>query len=152
MTPQLLADVKTNAYLLRGKAALRLAAQTPSLLTAARADFEAARQPLPNSPLPHVNLADAAAAERKWDEAWQHLDQALALDRDELPGADRARQPRRGHRTPRRGARARRAVSQRAADNAQLQYLLGNAYRNGSQQDAPDPQRAEAVYAARGRT
>ena len=34
LTPQLLADVKTNAYLLRGKASLRLAAQTPTQLAA----------------------------------------------------------------------------------------------------------------------
>jgi len=30
-------------------------------------------------------------------------------------------------------------------NSAQLQYLLGQAYRNGNQQDAPDAQRAEAA-------
>ncbi|MCA1619139.1 MAG: tetratricopeptide repeat protein [Acidobacteria bacterium] len=145
MTPQLLADVKTNAYLLRGKAALRLSAQTPAQLGAARADFEAARAGAPSSPLPHVNLADAAAAERKPDEAWQHLDRALALDRTNFQALtalvnlaaatgrlDQAR------------ARVEQLASEQPA-SAQLQYLLGQAYRSGNQQQPPDAQRAEAA-------
>lgn len=145
VTPQLLADVKTNAYLLRGKAVLRLATQTPAQLAAARADFEAARQATPNSPVPHVNLADVAAAERKGDEAWQHLDQALALDRTNfqaLTGLINL-----GTASGRLGE-VRGRVEQLANEqpnNAQLQYLLGNAYRNGNQQDASDAQRAEAA-------
>lgn len=145
VTPQLLADVKTNAYLLRGKAALRLAAQSPAQLAAARADFEAARQATPNSPVPHVNLADAAANERKWDEAWQHLDQALALDRTNfqaLTGLINL-----GAVTGRVGE-VRGRIEQLAneqSNSAQLQYLLGQSYRSGSQQDAPDAQRAEAA-------
>ncbi|HEX8148913.1 MAG TPA: tetratricopeptide repeat protein [Pyrinomonadaceae bacterium] len=145
LTPQLLADVKTNTYLLRGKAALRLAAQTPAQLAAARADFEAARQSAPNSPLPHVNLADAAAAERRWDEAWQHLDQALALDSTNFQAltalvnlgaaAGRVGEVR---------ARVER-LAQEQPNSAPLQFLLGQAYRSGSQQDAPDAQRAEAA-------
>ncbi len=145
LTPQLLADVKTNAYLLRGKAALRLAAQTPSLLAAARADFDAARQAMPNSPVPHVNLADAAAAERKWDEAWQHIDRALALDRTNFQALTALVNL--GAATGRLGE-ARGRVEQLANEqpnSAPLQYLLGNAYRTGSQQDAPDAQRAEAA-------
>ncbi len=145
MTPQLLADVKTNAHLLRGKAALRLAAQAPAQLPAARADFEAARQSSPNSPVPHVNLADAAAAERKWDEAWQHLDRALALDKTNFQALTALINL--GSATGRLGE-VRGRVEQLANEqpnSAQLQYLLGQAYRNGSQQEAPDAQRAEAA-------
>ncbi|MBV9925921.1 MAG: tetratricopeptide repeat protein [Acidobacteria bacterium] len=145
VTPQLLADVKTNAYLLRGKASLRLAAQTPAQLAAARADFEAARQASPNSPVPHVNLADAAAAEQKWDEAWQHLDQALALDRTNpqaLMGLINL-----GTVAGRLGE-ARTRVEQLANEqpnSAQLQYLLGHAYRSANQNEPADVARAEAA-------
>jgi tetratricopeptide (TPR) repeat protein len=145
LTPQLLADVKTNAYLLRGKASLRLAAQTPAQLAAARADFEAARQSAPNSPVPHVNLADAAAAEQKLDEAWQHLDQALALDRTNFQALTALINL--GAATGRVGeVRGRiEQLAQQQPNSAPLQYLLGQAYRSGSQQDQPDPQRAEAA-------
>ena len=147
VTPQLLADVRTNAHLLRGKAALRLGGQSPApaQVAAARSDFEAARQVAPNSPLPYVNLADAAAAERKTDEAWQQLDRALALDRTNFQaltalinlGAVSGRLD-----------QARARVEQLAAEqpnSAQLQFLLGQAYRIGSQQQAPDAERAEAA-------
>ena len=145
MTPQLLADVKTNAYLLRGKANLRLAAQTPSQLAAARADFEAARQSAPNSPVPHVNLADAAAGEQKWDEAWQHLDQALALDKANFQALTALINL--GAATGRIGeVRGRiERLAQEQPNSAPVQYLLGQSYRSGSQQDAPDAQRAEAA-------
>ena len=142
LTPQLLADVKTNVYLLRGKAALRLA---PAQVAAARADFEAARQSAPNSPVPHVNLADAAAAERKWDEAGQHLDQALALDRanfQALTALINLSVP-----TGKIGE-VRGRIEQLANEqpnSAPLQFLLGQSYRSGNQQDAPDAQRAEAA-------
>jgi tetratricopeptide (TPR) repeat protein len=145
LSPQLLADVKTNAYLLRGKATLRLAAQAPAQIGAARADFESARQTAPNSPLPHVNLADAAAAERKWDEAWQHLDQALALDRTNFQALTALINL--GAGTGRLGE-ARARVEQLAGEqpnSVQLQYLLGQAYRSGSQQEPADPGRSEAA-------
>ncbi|HEX7318503.1 MAG TPA: tetratricopeptide repeat protein [Pyrinomonadaceae bacterium] len=153
LTPQLLADVKTNALLLRGKAALRLAAQTlapgqapsPAQVAPVRADFEAARQSAPNSPLPYVNLADAAAAERKWDEAWQHLDRALALDRFNSQALTALVNL--GAVTGRLGE-ARARVEQLAGEqsnNPQLQYLLGNAYRSGNQQEPADATRAEAA-------
>ena len=145
VTPQLLADVKTNAHLLRGKAALRLAAQTPAQLAAARSDFEAARQSAPNSPLPHVNLADAAAAERKLDEAWGHLERALALDRTNFQALTALVNL---ASATNRLDQARARVEQLAAEqpgSAQLQYLLGQAYRSGSQQQPPDAGRAEAA-------
>jgi tetratricopeptide (TPR) repeat protein len=144
-TPQILADVKTNALLLRGKAALRLAAQTPAQVAAARADFEAARNAAPKSPVPHVNLADAAASEKKWDEARQHLDHALALDRanfDALTALVNL-----GAATGRLGeVRARvEQLANEQSNSAQLQYLLGHAYRSGSQNEAADAARAEAA-------
>ncbi|MFL6256885.1 MAG: tetratricopeptide repeat protein [Pyrinomonadaceae bacterium] len=142
VTPQLLADVKTNTYLLRGKAALRLA---PQQVGAARADFEAARQSAPNSPVPHVNLADAAAAEGKWDEARQHLDQALTLDRTNFQALTALINL--GTGTGRVGEVRTRVeqLAQEQPNSAPLQFLLGQSYRSGSQQDAPDAQRAEAA-------
>ncbi|MBC7930826.1 MAG: tetratricopeptide repeat protein, partial [Rubrivivax sp.] len=85
-TPQLLADVKNNALLLRGKASLRLGQQAGGAdaskhFASARADFETARSIAPNSPLVYVNLADAAASESKADEAQQQLERALSIDR-----------------------------------------------------------------------
>ena len=145
MTPQLLADVKTNAYLLRGKAALRLAGQTPAQIASARADFEAARASAPNSPLPYVNLADAAGAERKADEAWQHLEHALSLDRTNFQALTALINL---AAATNRLDQARTRVEQLAAEqpgSAQLQYLLGQSYRTGSQQQQADAARAEAA-------
>lgn len=145
VTPQLLADVKTNALLLRGKASLRLAGQTPALLTAARADFEAARQLAPNSPVPHVNLADAAAGAQKLDEAWQHLEQALTLDRTNfqaLTGLINLSTI-----TGRLGETRSRVeqLANEQPNNAQLQYLLGHAYRSAGENAPPDAARAETA-------
>jgi tetratricopeptide (TPR) repeat protein len=159
VTPQLLADVKTNALLLRGKAALRLGAQSPAQVAAARSDFEAARSAAPNSPLPYVNLADVAAAERKPDEAWQQLDRALSLDRTNFQALTALINL--GAATNRLGE-VRTRIEQLAGEqpnSAPLQYLLGQAYRNGyfnpaaagggegaPAQPQADPQRAEAAF------
>jgi tetratricopeptide (TPR) repeat protein len=145
MTPQLLADVRTNAYLLRGKAALRLSGQSPAQVAAARSDFDAARASAPNSPFPYVNLADAAASERKPDEAWQHLDRALSLDRVNFQALTALVNL---AASTNRLDQARARVEQLAAEqpnSAQLQYLVGQAYRSGSQQQPPDAPRAEAA-------
>jgi tetratricopeptide (TPR) repeat protein len=151
MTPQLLADMKANTYILRGKASLGLGQRAagqdvPKFIAAARADFEQARQLAPNSPLPYVNLADAAAAERKLDEAQQQVERALSLDATNFQALtalinlaaatnklDEARQ------------RVEQLAGQQPA-SAPLQYLVGQAYRSGSQQQPPDPQRAEAAF------
>ena len=150
-TPQLLADVKNNALLLRGKANLRLGqgasgADASRLITVARADFEAARSSMPNSPLVYVNLADAAAGENKADEAQQQLDRALSIDRTNFQAltalinlgsalrhldAVRARIEQLANEQP---------------NNAQLQYLLGQAYRNGNPVQQPDAARAESAF------
>jgi tetratricopeptide (TPR) repeat protein len=151
MTPQILTDIKTNALLLRGKASLALGYKAASrdeamkLFEAAGADFDTARQSVPNSPLPYVNLADAAGAEGKVDEAQQQLERALSIDRTNsqaltalinLSAAtgrlDQAR------------SRIEQLTNEQP-DNAQLQYLLGQAYRNGNQQQPADAGRAEAA-------
>ena len=151
MTPQLLSEVKTNAYLLRGKAELGLGqkasgADVARLVAAARADFESARQLAPNSPLPYVNLADAAGAENKMDEAQQQLERALALDRTNFQALNALVNL--GAMTGRLD-QARQRVEQLAGEqpaSAQLQYLLGQAYRSGNQQQPADPQRAESAF------
>jgi tetratricopeptide (TPR) repeat protein len=151
VTPQVLAEIRTNALLLRGKAALMLA-QPPApqgdaskLVASARADFEAARQSAPNSPLPYVNLADAAGADGKIDEAQQQLEHALSIDKTNFQaltalinlGAawNRLDQVR---------SRIEQLASEQPA-SAQLQYLLGQAYRNGSPQQPADAARAEGA-------
>lgn len=151
MTPQFLADVKTNAYLLRGKAELGLGqkasgAEVARLVAAARADFESARSLAPNSPLPYVNLADAAGAENKMDEAQQQLERALSIDRTNFQALNALINL--GAMTGRLD-QARQRVEQLAGEqpaSAQLQYLLGQAYRSGNQQQPPDPQRAESAF------
>ncbi|HZI17542.1 MAG TPA: tetratricopeptide repeat protein [Pyrinomonadaceae bacterium] len=137
-TPQLLAEVRTNALLLRGKAGLR-AGQT----AAARADIERARESAPNSPLIHVNLADVAFAEGKREEAWQHVERALAADRANfqalsalinLAVADR------------RLDQARERLEQLSAEqpnNAGLHYLRGQAYSLFNDAQGADAARAE---------
>jgi tetratricopeptide (TPR) repeat protein len=149
ITPQIFADVKTNALLLRGKAALRLAPSTPAdaskLVASARADFDAARQSAPDSPLPYVNLADAAGAEGKVDEAQQQLEHALSIDKTNFQaltalinlGAASGRLD-----------QVRSRIEQLASEqpaNAQLQYLVGQAYRNGNAQQPGDAARAETA-------
>ncbi|HEV3468224.1 MAG TPA: tetratricopeptide repeat protein [Pyrinomonadaceae bacterium] len=139
-TPQLLADVRVNALILRGKANLRLG-QT----AAARADMEAARAASPNSPLVHVSLADAAFAEGRREEARQHLERALEIDRTNFQAltAVIALAAAEG-----RLAEVRARVEQLTAEqprSAPLQFLLGQAYRHGGGDLQPDPQRAEAA-------
>ena len=145
VTPQLLSDVRTNALLLRGKSALRLAQQQPAQVSAARADFEAARQAAPNSPVPHVNLADAAAAERKWDEAWQHLEQALTLDRTNAQALTALVNL--GSATGRIGeVRGRiEQLTKEQPNSAPLHFLLGQSYRAAGPELPADAQRAEAA-------
>ncbi|HZB44258.1 MAG TPA: tetratricopeptide repeat protein [Pyrinomonadaceae bacterium] len=140
-TPQLLADVKVNAYILRGKANLRL-----KQAAAARADFEAARNISPNSPNPHVNLAEAAFAEGKRDEAAQHLDRALAIDRANFQAISGLINL---SNVEKRLDAARARIEQLVAEqpsNAQLHYLLGSAYRVGNDVQPPDAPRSEQAF------
>jgi len=152
MTPQLMAEVKTNALMLRGKASLQLGQKAASrdealkYVASARADFEAARQAAPNSPLPYVNLADAAGAEDKAEEARQHIEHALSIDRTNFQALTALINL--GVVTGRLDE-VRSRVEQLANEqpnNAQLQFIVGQAYRNGNQQQPADPQRAESAF------
>ncbi|HVF42368.1 MAG TPA: tetratricopeptide repeat protein [Pyrinomonadaceae bacterium] len=151
VTPQVLADIKTNAYLLRGKASIQAVnpstprAEASKAAASARADFDAARQAAPNSPLPYVNLADAAGLEGKIDEAQQHIEHALSLDRTNQQALTALINL--GAATNRLD-QSRSRVEQLAAEqpsSAPLQYLVGQSYRTASQQQPPDAQRAEAA-------
>ena len=151
MTPQLIADTKLNALLLRGKASLALAhaasgADASKLVAAARADFDSARQAAPNSPLPYINLADAAAADNKPDEAQQQIEHALSIDRTNFQALTALINL---ETVTNKLDDARSRVEQLAnehPDDPQLQYLVGEAYRHGNAAQPPDAQRAEAAY------
>jgi tetratricopeptide (TPR) repeat protein len=137
-TPQLLAEVRTNALLLRGKSNLR-----SRQFAAARADMERARSAAPNSPMAHVNLADVAFAEGKREEAWQHVERALSLDPVNfqalsalinLAAADRRLDQ----------ARARlEQLSAEQPNNAGLHFLRGQAYSLFNDAQGADAARAE---------
>lgn len=137
-TPQLLADVKVKTLMLRGKAHL-----VQKQYAAARSDLEQARSLAPNSPLPYVNLADVAFNENKREEAWQHIERALSIDRANsqalsslvsLGVADRRLDE----------VRARlEQLSAEQPQNAGLHFLRGQAYRFGNDTQSPDAARAE---------
>ena len=74
-SPQLLAEIREKSYLSRGTAQLQL--QNP---TAARADFEAAKQIGPNDPAVYNSLAMLSLAENKRDDAISSLENALRVD------------------------------------------------------------------------
>jgi len=137
-TPQFLADVRLNALVLRGKANLRL-----GQAAAARADMEAARAAAPNSPLVHVNLADVAFADGRRDEARQHLERALALDRANFQALQAIVNLSAAEgRLPEARARLEQLIAEQP-QSAALHFLRGDAYRKGGGETQPDPQRAE---------
>ncbi len=140
-TPQILAEVRSNALILRGKASLRLKQGA-----AARADFEAARNVSPNSPVPYINLADAAFEEGKRDEAMQHVERALSLDRANFQAVNAFINL---SNIEKRLDVARSRIEQLISEqpqNAQLHFLRGSAYRLGNDAQPPDPQRAEEAF------
>ncbi|MCA1629069.1 MAG: tetratricopeptide repeat protein [Acidobacteria bacterium] len=75
VTPEMMNELRAKALTARGSAQAQL-----KNLAAARADFTAARDLLPNAPSSHTNLAAVAAVEKKRDEAMQHYERALQLD------------------------------------------------------------------------
>ena len=74
-SPQLLAEIAEKAYLSRGAAQIQL-----KNLTAARQDFESARQIAPYDPGVYNNLAFLSLAENKPDEALAAFENALKVD------------------------------------------------------------------------
>lgn len=73
-SPQLLADLRSRAYIARGTAQAQL-----GNVAAARQDFTAARDSAPNNTDAYVNLAAIAAAENKTDEAVGYYENALSI-------------------------------------------------------------------------
>ncbi|HEY9405216.1 MAG TPA: tetratricopeptide repeat protein [Pyrinomonadaceae bacterium] len=76
-SPQLLNELRSKALTARATTYLQ---SQPQNTAAARADFAAARDLMPNAPSSHVNLAAVSLAERKVDEATEHYERALSLD------------------------------------------------------------------------
>jgi tetratricopeptide (TPR) repeat protein len=74
-SPQLLAEIREKSYLSRGTAQLNLKNST-----AARADFEAARQIGPSDPAVHNSLAMLSLVENKRDDAISSFENALKVD------------------------------------------------------------------------
>ncbi|HEX8181636.1 MAG TPA: tetratricopeptide repeat protein [Pyrinomonadaceae bacterium] len=79
VSPELLTELRSKAYTARGAAMVKL-----NNLSAARADFEAARAALPNAPETYSNLAGIAIAEKKPAEAEQLYEHALQIDNANL--------------------------------------------------------------------
>ncbi|MFL6209324.1 MAG: tetratricopeptide repeat protein [Pyrinomonadaceae bacterium] len=75
ISPALLTELRAKSYTARGAALLKL-----NNIGAARADFEAARDAMPNAPESYVNLAGVALAENKSAEAEQSYERALQID------------------------------------------------------------------------
>ena len=74
-SPQLLAEIREKTYLTRGTAQLQL-----KNVAAARQDFEAARQVVPNDPLVYNSLALASLTEDKPQDAISSFENALHVD------------------------------------------------------------------------
>ena len=74
-SPQLLGELTEKAYLARGAAQVQL-----KNLTAARQDFEAARQVAPSDPNVYNNLAFLSLAENKPDDALASFENATRVD------------------------------------------------------------------------
>jgi tetratricopeptide (TPR) repeat protein len=75
ISPALLTELRAKSYTARGAALLKL-----NNIPAARADFTAARDTMPNAPESYVNLAGVALAENKSAEAEQLYERALQID------------------------------------------------------------------------
>ena len=74
-SPQLIAEIKEKAYLLRGTANVQLGNNV-----AARQDLEAAREAAPNDPEVFNSLAALSFSEKKRDEAIGFFEEALKID------------------------------------------------------------------------
>ena len=152
-TPQLLSELKVRTLTARGMANMRQrgmaksAGESASLLAAARADMEAARDVWPNSPSSYTNLAGVAVVEGKYDEAFQLYERALALDATNFQALDGLVQLY-GATNRFQEARARLdALTAAHPDAAHLHYLRATAYAQGTTQSLPpDVQATEAGF------
>jgi tetratricopeptide (TPR) repeat protein len=135
-SPQMLADLRANALVAHGSAALQLR-DTKT----ARRDFLAARDAAPNSTDVYVNLASVALAENKPDEAITFYQSALAIDStnfNSLRGMISIYAAQ--NRIDQAHARVDRSLSAQP-NNASLHFLKGQVY--GFEQNA---QGAEAEF------
>jgi tetratricopeptide (TPR) repeat protein len=122
-SPQTLADLRANALVAHGSAALQM-----QDTKTARQDFMAARDAAPNSTGVLINLAAVALAERKGDEAMGFYNAALAIDSanfDSLRGLINIYASR--NQTGQAHARIDRSISAQP-NNASLHFLKGQIY------------------------
>ncbi|HJR07932.1 MAG TPA: tetratricopeptide repeat protein [Pyrinomonadaceae bacterium] len=134
-SPQLLNELRAKTLTARATTYL----QTKNY-SAARADFTAARDLSPNAPSSHANLAAAAAAEGKADEAVGHYEQALKLDAanfEALNGLINLYMAQ--GKFEQAHARVDQALAARP-NTASLYFLKSSIY--GKQQDAPNAEAA----------
>ena len=135
-SPQLLSEIREKAYLARGTAQLQ-----SKNLTAAREDFDSARQIAPNDPNVYNNLALVSAAESKPQDAIAAYENALKVDATNfvaLNGLNTLYA--RSHELDKAHARIDQALSS-YPNVAWLHFLKGQIY--GYQNDA---QAAEAQF------
>ncbi len=139
LSPQLLAELRVKALTSRGSANLQL-----KDLKAARADMEAAREVLPDSPGSYVNLAVVAFSEGRADLALQNYERALAIDAtnfDALDGLIKVYVSQR--RLDEARARIDGALAARPK-SAPLHYLRALAYSFQNDARRADPPQVEA--------
>lgn len=133
-SPQMLAEIRTKAYLARGAAALE-----QSNTVNARKDFILAHDAAPRDSYPYVSLAGVALAENKPDEAAGFYENALSLDStnfNALNGLIRLYAGR--NELGKAHARIDQVLSSHP-NNASLHYLKAQAYgfeRNSAQVEA----------------
>jgi len=135
-SPQMLADLRANALVAHGSAALQLR-DTKT----ARRDFLAAREAAPNSTDVYVNLASVALAENKPDEALTFYQSALSIDGANFNSLRGMISIYAGqNRIDQAHARVDQSLSAQP-NNASLHFLKGQVY--GFERKAP---RAEAEF------
>jgi tetratricopeptide (TPR) repeat protein len=123
MTPQMLADLRANALVSRGMAALQMR-DTKT----ARQDFTMAHDAAPNSTDIYVNLAAVSLAENKIDEAITFYNTALGIDPanfNSLRGLVQIYAAR--NQTPQAHQRVDQSIAQQP-NNASLHFLKGQVY------------------------
>jgi tetratricopeptide (TPR) repeat protein len=133
-TPQMLAELRANALVMHGTAALQLGD-----VKTARQDFTTAHDAAPNSTDIYVNLAAVALAENKIDEAVNFYNSALAIDGanfNSLRGLISIYAAR--NQTAQAHARVDQSIAAQPA-NASLHFLKGQVYgfeRNATSAEA----------------
>lgn len=129
VTPEFLTEVKAKALSARATSYVQL-----KNTAAARADFSAARDLLPNAPTSYTNLAAVAGMEGKTDEATQFYERALQLDATNFDALNGIVNLLAGQKQfDQAHARVDQAIAQKQ-DSAPLHFLKGQIY--GRQFDA----------------